>query len=454
MVLAVRPARLRPRIAARPPHLQRMVPHLVTALTGPINELEQRVLESMPAIERWFRLEWMEHTPPFYCSVDLRNAGFKLAPVDTNLFPAGFNNLTPEMLPLAVQAAMAAIEKICPEAKNLLLLPEDHIRNTFYLTSLQRLVRIFHQAGLNVRLGSLDPAVKAPTKLTLPDGGELTLEPLLRSRGRLGLKDFDPCTILLNNDLSAGVPRVLLNLHEQYLLPPLHAGWAVRRKSRHFDSYEEVARKFAKLLGMDPWLINPMHLHCGQVDFAASEGLDCVRANVEALLAKIRRKYKEYGINERPFAVVKADNGTGGMGIMTVRDLKDLDDPSRLVRQKMSVTREGAPITEVIIQEGVPTYERMNDAVAEPVVYMIDRYVVGGFYRVHAERGVDENLNAPGSSFVPLAFADSHHLPRPGEKPGVSAPNRFYMYGVVGRLAMLAASYELEATDPNAEADA
>ena len=72
-----------------------MVPHLVTALTGPINELEQRILESLPAIERWFRLEWMEHTPPFYTSVDVRNAGFKLAPVDTDLFPRGFNHLTP-----------------------------------------------------------------------------------------------------------------------------------------------------------------------------------------------------------------------------------------------------------------------------------------------------------------------------------------------------------------------
>ena len=90
-----------------------MVPHLITALTGPINELEARVLESVPAIERWFRLEWMEHTPPFYTSADLRNAGFKLAPVDTSLFPNSFNNLTPEMLPLAMQAAMAAIEKIC-----------------------------------------------------------------------------------------------------------------------------------------------------------------------------------------------------------------------------------------------------------------------------------------------------------------------------------------------------
>ena len=105
----------------------------------------------------------------------------------------------------------------------------------------------------------------------------------------------------------------------------------------------------------------------------------------------------------------------------------------------------------MIIQEGVHTFERVNEAVAEPVVYMIDRYVVGGFYRVHADRGIDENLNAPGASFVPLAFAESHHLPKVGAKPGASAPNRFYMYGVIGRLAMLAASYELEATDPNAE---
>ena len=178
-----------------------MVPHLITALTGPINELEQRVLESMPAIERWFRLEWMEHTPPFYSSVDLRNAGFKLAPVDTNLFPGGFNNLTPEMLPLAVQAAMAAIEKICPEAKNLLLVPEAKNRGSFYLSNLATLVRIFSMAGLNVRLGSLDESIKEPTTVALPDGSALTLEPLVRQRSRLMLKDFDPCTILLNDDL-------------------------------------------------------------------------------------------------------------------------------------------------------------------------------------------------------------------------------------------------------------
>jgi glutamate--cysteine ligase len=427
-----------------------MVPHLTTALTGPINELEQRVLESMPAIERWFRLEWMEHTPPFYSAVDLRNAGFKLAPVSTDLFPGSFNHLTPEMLPLAVQAAMAAIEKICPEARNLLLIPDNRTEDPFYMTSVQRLVQVFTQAGLNVRLGSVDPAVKGPRALALPDGGELMVEPLLRNRGRLGLKDFDPCTIVLNNDLAQGIPRELHNLHEQYLLPPLHAGWTVRRKSRHFQSYEDVAKKFAKLLGMDPWLINPLHTQCGEVDFETASGVDCVKSGVDAALAKVRRKYKEYGINERPFVVVKADHGNRGNGVLTVRDAKDLDDAGAL-RQRMGLAKDGDAITEVIIQEGVPSYERIHSAVAEPVVCMIDRYVVGGFYRIHAGRGTDENLGGPGSSYVPLAFAESSQLPRAGAKPGASPPNRFYMYGVIGRLAMLASAYELEATDPDAE---
>ena len=69
----------------------------------------------------------------------------------------------------------------------------------------------------------------------------------------------------------------------------------------------------------------------------------------------------------------------------------------------MSVIKEGMEVTEVIMQEGVHSFERINDGVAEPVVYMVDRHVVGGFYRVHNERGNDGILNAPGSHFVPLA---------------------------------------------------
>jgi len=427
-----------------------MVPHLVTALTGPINELEQRVLDSMPAIERWFRLEWMEHTPPFYSSVDIRNAGFKLAPVDTSLFPDNWNNLTQQMLPLAVQAAQAAIEKICPEARNLLVIPRNHAKNTFYLANVAQMVRIFQMAGLNVRVGSIDPAIKSSKKIELPHGESVTLEPVVRGKRRLGLKNFDPCTILLNNDLAAGIPGILEDLHEQYLLPPLHAAWSVRRKSNHFRSYEEVSKRFGKLLGIDPWLINPMSSHAEDIDFTSDQGVETITAHCDALLAKVRRKYKEYGINEKPFVIVKSDNGRQGMPTVTVRDAKDV---AALVRKSRALG-DKAPALDVgdlIVQEGVLTRERMHEGVAEPVVYMMDRYVVGGFYRVHAERSTDENLDGPGANFVPLAFSESAHLPQPGAKPGASAPNRFYMYGVIGRLATVAASYELEATDPDAE---
>ncbi|MDQ0044068.1 glutamate--cysteine ligase [Variovorax boronicumulans] len=433
-----------------------MVPHLVTALTGPINELEQRVLDSMPAIERWFRLEWMEHTPPFYSSVDIRNAGFKLAPVDTNLFPGGWNNLTKEMLPLAVQAAQAAIEKICPEARNLLVIPENHSKNTFYLANIAQLVRIFHMAGLNVRIGSVDPAIKSPKKIELPNGETVTLEPVVRGKRRLGLKNFDPCTILLNNELSAGTPGILEDLHEQYLLPPLHAGWSVRRKSNHLHSYEELSKRLGKLLGIDPWLINPIYARAEGVDIAEGRGIDVLTSHVDAVLTKVRRKYKEYGINEKPFVVVKGGH-SGSPGVVTVRDAKEVEaliGKSRTSTSSAAKTSAGRDLrepTELIVQEGVLTNERVHNGVAEPVVYMMDRYVVGGFYRVHAEQAADENLKLPGASYVPLAFSESTHMPQPGAKPGASAPNRFYMYGVVGRLAMVAASYEMEATDPDAE---
>src|SRR3569833_68134 len=267
-----------------------MVPHLVTALNGPLLDLEKKILDATPAIERWFRLEWQEHTPPFYCSVDLRNAGFKLAPVDTNLFPGGFNNLSPEMLPLAVQAAMAAIEKYCPDAKNLLLIPERHTRNSINLQNVARLKQIFRQTGLNVRLGSLSEDVKEPTPIELPDGTTITLEPLERSSNgrRLGLKNFDPCTILLNYDLSSGVPSILGGLHEQSLLPPLRAGWAVGRKTNHFAAYDEVVKKFSKLIDVDPWMHNPYFGKCGEINFHERTGEDCLASNVDTLLAKSR----------------------------------------------------------------------------------------------------------------------------------------------------------------------
>ena len=424
-----------------------MVPHLTTALTGPLLELERRFLGAAPQIEHWLRGQWLEHPPPFYGSVDLRNAGFKLAPVDMNLFPAGFNNLNPAFMPLCVQAAMSAIDKICPMARRLLLIPENHTRNQFYLQNVAHLVDILRMTGLDVRLGTLNPEIDKPTPIELPNGTLLLLEPLVRSGSRLSLDGFDPCTILLNNDLSAGLPEILQGLDEQFVLPPLHAGWAVRRKSNHFTAYDEIADEFAKLLDIDPWQINPYFSVCESVNFHERQGEDCLAANVDGVLTLIREKYKEYGIDETPYVVVKADAGTYGMGVMTVRDASEIVGLNRRQRNKMSVIKEGMEVSQVIIQEGVHTKERVSESVAEPVVYMIDRYVVGGFYRVHAERGRDENLNAPGMHFEPLAFETSCCLPDRCQLPD-APPNRFYAYGVVARLAFLAAALELEHTEP------
>ena len=426
-----------------------MVPHLVTALNGPLLDLERKILDATPSIERWFRLEWQEHTPPFYCSVDLRNAGFKLAPVDTNLFPGGFNNLPVEVLPLAVQAAMASIEKICPDAKNLLVIPERHTRNAFYLENVARLATIMRQAGLNIRFGTLDENIHGPVTITLADGQKIVLEPLERTPRRLGLKNFDPCSILLNNDLSGGIPPVLENLHEQYLLPPLHAGWAVRRKSNHFACYDDVAKKFSKLVEIDPWMINPYFAHVEGVDYEARTGEEALADAIDGVLKKIAKKYREYGISEKPYVVIKADAGTYGKGVMTVHDACEVAALTKRERVKMNDAKDGLEVHDVIVQEGVHTFERVENAVAEPVVYMIDRYVVGGFYRVHDSRDRDQNLNAPGMHFVLLGFEHTS-LPDAHAKPGVAVPNRFYMYGVVARLGLLAASVELEKTDPEA----
>ena len=423
-----------------------MVPHLTTALNGPLLTLEKRLLDNMPAIEHWFRGQWLEYSSPFYASVDLRNAGFKLAPVDTNLFPGGFNNLNRDFLSLCVQAATVAVEKVCPEAHRLLLIPENHTRNTFYLRNVAALTNILRQAGLNVRIGTINPEITQPTRLEIQEGESLLLEPVKRVGNRIVLDGFDSCAILLNNDLSAGVPDILKNL-EQTLIPPLHAGWATRKKSQHFAAYNRVVADFAKLIDVDEWLLNPYFETATGVDFHARVGEEDMAAKVEIVLNKIKLKYQEYGVTQEPFVIVKADAGTYGMGIMTVKSPDDVRDLNRKQRNKMSVVKEGLQVSDVIIQEGVYTFESIHEAVAEPVIYMIDHYVVGGFYRVHTGRAVDENLNAPGMHFVPLAFETPCSTPDCAGAPD-AVPNRFYAYGVVARLALLAAAIELQENDP------
>ncbi len=420
------------------------VPHLTTALTGPLQELEAHMLVNQNEIERWFRYQWLQTPAPFYTSVDLRNAGFKLAPVDTNLFPAGFNNLNVAFEALCVQAIQTAAERVCPKACNVLFVPESHTRNMFYLESVAALIHIMTQAGFETRIGSLSEEIKAPQTIDLPSGRSITLEPLIRDQDRITVADFDPCFVLLNNDLSGGRPEILENL-DQPVIPPTAIGWSDRLKSDHFAHYSRITKEFSKMVDIDPWLIDPIFRKCGKIDFQKRAGENCLVENVEAVLADIQKKYDEFGINQKPYVLVKADAGTYGMGIMTVHNLDEVRELNRKQRNKMARIKEGQAVTDVLVQEGVYTFETWGEnlAVAEPVVYMIDHFVVGGFYRVHKGRSTDENLNAPGMHFEPLAFAESCATPDKNKAPDAN-PNRFYAYGVIARLASLAAARELE----------
>lgn len=417
------------------------IPDLKTTLTGPLLALEKAFLDNQTQIEGWFREQWQKTRPAIYCSTDLRNAGFKLAPVDTNLFPAGFNNLNTDFNPLCIQAMQSTLLEICPEVTRILLIPESHTRNKFYFESLSRLRDFIAGAGFEVRIGTFNPEVTSPTTFDTPSGKQVLLEPLVRDGDKVGVDGFFPCCIILNNDLSSGLPEMMQGI-TQKVMPPVELGWASRLKSEHFGVYAKVADELAALIDIDPWLLQPYFDQCPEVDFMHQDGQKCLHTRATALFKRIQKKYDEYGIKQDPFLVVKADQGTYGMAVMMIKNPDDLMALNRKQRTRMSTLKGGSQVTRAIIQEGVHSFETVNDgAVAEPVVYMIGRHVVGGFYRVHAGRGSDENLNAPGMNFEPLAFArDCYGAQEEGDEPA----NRFYAYSVVGRLAALAAARELE----------
>ena len=428
-----------------PPALKKCadVPRLKTALTGPLGPVETQLLDSKPVIEDWFQTQWQETPPPFYASANLRNAGFKIAPVDTNLFPAGFNNLNPAFLPLCTQAVHSKIEQLKYGIRRILLVLESHTRNLFYLENVAVLKAIIENAGFEVRLGSLIPDLKGSLDIELPSGRSVRLEPLARFDDRLGVTDFDPDLVILNNDLSGGIPAILEDL-AQPLVPPLAMGWSTRRKSLHFTHYQRVAAEFSAHLGIDPWRIDPLFRDCGEIDFMKCSGEECLVHNVEVLLAAIQHKYDEYGINLKPLVFIKADAGTYGMGVMTAHSPEEVKELNRKQRTRMATTKEGQKVTRVLIQEGIYTHETWGEAVAEPVVYMIGPCVVGGFYRVHTDKAADENLNAPGMRFEPLSFAEP--TTAPGREGALyTGPNRFYAYGVIARLGLLAAAREMAA---------
>lgn len=299
------------------------IPCLASHCLEPLHQLEQRLLGQQATIENWLREQWRKTPAPFYASVDLRNAGFKLAPVDTNLFPAGFNNLNEALIPLAVQAAQETLERLVPGCLRIALIPENHTRNNFYFENLYALQDILTKAGFEVRIGSLLKEIQSPQEMTLKSGNVIKLEPIQRQGDQIKLNDFLPCFILLNNDLSQGIPEILQGI-QQIILPNVRLGWHNRLKSNHFYHYEQVTKEFSQLLDLDPWLITPYFFQCRDVDFARHEGEQCMREKTQQLLHATEKKYAQYHIKEKPYVVIKADAGSYGMGVLTIDKAEEI----------------------------------------------------------------------------------------------------------------------------------
>jgi glutamate--cysteine ligase len=257
-------------------------------------------------------------------------------------------------------------------------------------------MQIFRQTGLNVRLGTLSPGITEPQPIELPDGTQLVVEPLVRSANgrRLGLKDFDPCTILLNNDLSAGIPPMLENCTSKAAAAAARRLGAapqeqpLRRLRRGGEEVRQADR-------VDPWMLNPLFAKVSDIDFQERTGEDALADSVSRCC---RRSQEVQGIRHQGTALRGRQGRCRHLrhGHHDRQGCQRDQGPEPQAAHKMMAVKEGLEVSDVIMQEGVHTFERINEAVAEPVVYMIDRYVVGGFYRVHADRGIDENLNAPG----------------------------------------------------------
>lgn len=412
------------------------IPKLCLTKENLFYAIEQNILRHHTTIETWFREQWQMHPPPLTCSVDIRNAGFKLSAIDANLFPAGFNNLNPAFYTLAIHAFQTFVSERYKTCKNILVVPENLSRNVYYYQSLFALQTIIQQAGYEVRIGSW--AINELTHIDLPNGQKLTLAPLLKSENKLHLSGWSPCLILLNNDLSSTIPEILLNI-TQPIEPSPQLGWSTRSKTAHFDCYEIVCQLFSKLLSIDPWMLCPLH---SSIDIK-NDDFDNLPEAVEKLYSKIEEKYKEHNISSFPFIIIKPDAGTYGRGVHTLRTPEEAKHLNRKQRQNLMIGKENKKVQRILIQEGIPTVETFSpsSSPAEPVVYLFGQQVIGGFYRIHTKKRKDESLNSPGMQFEPLPFCASCNEPDTRLEPH-TAPNRFYVYSVIARLASLATSFE------------
>src|SRR5438128_786820 len=102
---------------------------ILTKITQLINQRGDEVLH-------WLDEKKEGRRPFIYSSVDLHHGGFKIAAVDTNLYPAGFNQLSALASHRAVAEFRYYFRSLPKTPRRVLIIPENHTRNLGYLENL------------------------------------------------------------------------------------------------------------------------------------------------------------------------------------------------------------------------------------------------------------------------------------------------------------------------------
>ena len=389
-------------------------------------ELQNIINQHHKLIEDWFAEKFKTYPPFIYNSVDLRNSGHKIAAIDTNIFPAGFNNLS---IKARENANLALQEYLHTDISKILLITEFHTRNLKYLENINILKQIIEATGREVKLASFHPDFTEKMQLEDAAGKKLTIYPITRTANQIIIaNNYIADLIIVNNDLTSGSPTILQNI-EQKLVPPTGMGWYRRTKYGHFLSYNKIATEFAQEFNFDPFFITTELGFCKKINFKERKGLECIALETEKTLTRIKDKYQKYGLKQEPYVFLKANQGTYGMGIMAVKQAEEVFELNKKNRNKMQNLKSNKLNNQILIQEGIETIDQYNNAPAEPFIYLINGQIVGSILRINNQKDSKNNLNSAGAEFIPA------------DDLAEFAPH-FRLYSVIARLAALAAKLE------------
>lgn len=403
------------------------------------DELENFVTNNWDKINYFIDEMQSKLVMPIYTSVDIRESNTRFAPVDNNLYPAGFNNICTLDLNVCSDRFKNALLSLNSNCKSVAIIPESHTKNKFYLDHLYTLHSIIVKHFPVVEIVSPDHELFEQGKIenTLNQHGELELisqsghhlkiKPVKQEGSKLinnHNESYD--VIILNHDQSKPLPLnwQLLNHH---VYPTPYLGWTNRQKNQHFSFYEKVTNDFCSHFSIDPNLIRAKFIGVEGIDFETKEGLEKLAATVEELKSQIQ--------DPDPTIFVKASQGTYGMGITVVKSKEDILSMNRKTRNKMDVGKNNIKFMNLLVQEGIETMIKVDSHPAEITIYLISGKSSGGFMRINPLKDNNSNLNSKGMIYKKYCISEIYQ--------GQDYQCKEAVYCMIARLSTIATALEM-----------